>query len=74
MSIKVKLFPRKSKSFWLKRARGVTTWYQSFGLSELGVHYRLPSFKPLVEALNVCVSNAEVIVNMRWIMLVVRRA
>ena len=57
------MFPRKSfkfEYFWSKRARGVTTWYQSFGLSELGFHYRLPSLKPLVEALDVSVSRAEI--------------
>ena len=60
MSIKVKRFRVKSFSFWSKRAWGVTTWYQSFGLSELGFHYRLPSLKPLLEALDVSVSRAEI--------------
>ena len=36
MCIKVKRFHAKSFNFWSKRARGVTNWYQSFGLSELG--------------------------------------
>ena len=53
-------FPRKKVlNFWSKRARGVTTWYQSFGLSELGFHYRLPSLKPLLDVFDVSVSDAE---------------
>ncbi|GJT95520.1 hypothetical protein Tco_1091038 [Tanacetum coccineum] len=30
--------------------RGVSTWYQSFGLSELGFHDRLSKLRPLVDA------------------------
>ena len=37
----------------------VTTWYQSFGLSESGFHYRLPKLRPLVDALYIGVSSVE---------------
>ncbi|GJW23738.1 hypothetical protein Tco_0034360 [Tanacetum coccineum] len=30
---------------------GVSTWYQSFGLREVGFHYRMPKLRPLVDVL-----------------------
>ena len=50
-------FRTKSFNSWSKWARGVTNWNHSFGLSESGFHFRLPRIKPLLDALNVSVSN-----------------
>ncbi|GJX98779.1 hypothetical protein Tco_0355798 [Tanacetum coccineum] len=35
---------------WLSLERGVSTWYQSFSLSEVGFHDRLPKLRPLIDA------------------------
>ncbi|GJR61087.1 reverse transcriptase domain-containing protein [Tanacetum coccineum] len=39
--------------YWLgfkSQKRGVSTWYQSFGLQDVDFHYRLPKLRPLIDA------------------------
>ncbi|GKA28362.1 hypothetical protein Tco_0714530 [Tanacetum coccineum] len=49
--MKIKLLIKKLKdSEGEHQERGVSTWYQSFGLSEVGFHDRFPKLRSLIDA------------------------
>ncbi|GJV18369.1 zinc finger, CCHC-type containing protein [Tanacetum coccineum] len=43
----------------LQSERGISSWYQSFSLIEVGFHYRLPKLKPLIDAYAISISSEE---------------